>query len=186
MEAPAAQDEHGARSGVGGDEAIAEPQRAAQGEAFGLLGQDGIGPALHDEAAHRLRADHPAEARRGLEEQDVAAGLVQGEGAGEAGDAPSHDDDLRTIPHEADRTRAARARMNAGDVLRDAVRPSTRPRRRAAPAACTSTSKRISVWSHTKPMGATSARRAPSRAARASASSSEGPNQGSGVRPALW
>ena len=43
--------------------------------------------------------------------------------------------------------------MNVGDVLSDSVRRSVAPAARAARAAWTSMSNRISVWSQTKPIG---------------------------------
>ena len=48
--------------------------------------------------------------------------------------------------------------MKVPDVLSEAVRERAIPSRRATAAAATSTSKRISVWSQTKPTGATSTR----------------------------
>jgi len=74
--------------------------------------------------------------------------------------------------------------MKVGDVFNDSVRRSVVENSRATRAAWTSMSKRISVWSQTKPMGTTRNFRIVADLSSISWSS-DGPIHGSGVRPAL-
>ncbi len=77
--------------------------------------------------------------------------------------------------------------MKVGELFSDAVRRSATPRSRATAAAWTSMSKRISVWSQTKPIGTTSSgARAGGGALADQRRERSGPIHGSGVRPALW
>ena len=63
------------------------------------------------------------------------------------------------------RTRSSSMAMNVGDGIQRFVRRSEAPAASAAAAvACTSMSKRISVWSQTKPIGTTRNRRTPAAA----------------------
>src|SRR6185503_11843504 len=104
-----------------------------------------------DEAARRLREDHSAVARRGFQEEGIAARFPEGPRGREPRDAAADHHDLGARRGHVSRTRSARARMKEGEVFSDSVRPISRPSWRAACAAWTSMSNRISVWSHTKP-----------------------------------
>ena len=86
-------------SRVGGDQALAEPELAAERDRLGLLRQHRVGAALEQEAVPRLGADHPAEALPRLEQDVGHLPLVERERGREPGDAAA-DDRNRRLRHE--------------------------------------------------------------------------------------
>src|SRR5207247_2045741 len=112
----------------------------------GIYCQDARQSAVNVDA---LVQDDAARSVASLEEHERHALPVKLEGRREARDAAADDHDhTRGAPPPLDnrrRTRSSSIAMKGGDELSDSVRRSVIPSARAAPAACTSMSNRISV-----------------------------------------
>ena len=123
VELAAVEDEDRALLGVGGDQALAEPELAAERDRLGLLRQHRVGAALEQEAVPRLGADHSAEALARLEQEVGHLLLVERERRGQPGDAAADDRDRRL------RHRSSLDRNPLSELLR--VPPADVPRRSA-------------------------------------------------------
>src|SRR3989475_865013 len=173
-------------------EPVGDAELARERGKIGLRREEPIRAPLHDEAVSPLGDDHAAGPPLALEQRHRHARPLELPGGGEPRDASADDGDRRRGRHRhprsdaARRARSARHAMRRGASFSEAVRPRRMPSRAASARYSTSTSYRISTWSHTKPIGATSASRPPSAASARSASPASGPSQGSGVAPALW
>src|SRR6202022_2147408 len=190
MQAAVAQDEGGAGR-LGGEEPIAQTNFVAQRYCGRLLHKQGVGAGVDHKLAHVLSLYDSAGPVSLLEHHHAGLARTQLVGRRQPRDAGANDENVnRFVRHHrglsrARATSAASALMNVRDVLSDSVRRSATPAARAVSAACTSMSKRISVWSHTKPIGTTRNFFTPAPARARISSDRSGPSQGSGVRPAL-
>ena len=99
VELPPVEDVDGAQVGVRGNEALAQTELAAEGDALRLLREHRVRPALEQEPVARLGPDHPAEARPRLEQEVGDLALVEGVGGRQPRDAAS-DDGYRRLRHE--------------------------------------------------------------------------------------
>src|SRR5581483_11616834 len=156
--------------GLGRHELARQPELLAQRDGVALLDEQRIRACVDREPLDLLAENHAARPARSLHEHEADTLPLQlvrcrqpcnpapDDNSIEQGhqDKPS---EVRSPSREWARSRS-RA-MKVGDVLSDAVRRSATPQSRATAAACTSRSKRISVWSHTNPIGTRSTRRRP-------------------------
>ena len=136
-----------AEARVGRAETGLEAQTLAQAEGPGLLGDEGVGALLEEEAVGPFRPDRPAQVPAGLAEGEgdglapLAADLEETVGGGEAGDAPADDDHSpRRHGPLASRTRSASIATNAGWSLTVAARWKATPQLAAISRASTSRS----------------------------------------------
>ena len=135
----------------GRHEAIGDAEFPAERDALGFLREDGIRSTVDDEIAHVFAHDDAAGPRRAFEKDERPALFLQLEGGAEPGDAAANDDDVDDVDgvdrvrHASAPTIDSSAAMNVGDVFSDSVRRSAAPASRAAFAAWTSMSNRISV-----------------------------------------
>src|SRR2546425_272106 len=171
---------------------VGDAELARERGKIGLRREKPIRAPLHEEAVSPLGDDHAAGPPLALEQRHRHARPLELPGGGEPRDPGADDGDRRHGRHRhprsdaARRARSARHAMRRGSSFSEAVRSRRMPSRAASARYSTSTSYRISTWSHTKPIGAMSASRPPSAASALSTSPASGPSQGSGVAPALW
>src|SRR5262249_45368490 len=113
MEAPAPDDERAPEAVVRPHQPVLDPEPAAESERPRLLREEGVGPALDDEAIAPLRRDRAAQAILGLKHGEVEAPpALPGEFArpvrrGEPGDAAPDDHELHGRRPRARFTRSA-------------------------------------------------------------------------------
>ena len=175
-------------SGLVGMSRSPRPSGATEGEAFRLLGQDRVGAGLDDETVHGVGADDAAVARRRL-----PGGARRGRPRAARARRPARRCRRpRRRPRRAWRSRpepyevgqGADERRRGVEGLRARELDAEPPARPARPARRCRTGSRCGRTRSRRARSRT--RRAPSGAAVASASSTDGPSHGSGVRPALW
>ena len=98
MQPPAVDHEGAPVPVVGAQQAVLEPEPPAKGQRPGLLGDEGVGPALDEEAVAPLGLDGAAQPIRALEQGQVqrasplAGDLDRAMGRREPGDASPDDD----------------------------------------------------------------------------------------------
>src|SRR5712691_3258279 len=118
MQAPAKDHEDAPEAVVGPDQAVLHAEPAAQGEGPRLLGEEGIRPALDEEAIAAFRLDGAAQAIRPLEQGQLerppalARQLHRPMSRREPGE-PAADNDESHSPRPR-RTRSASIATNAG------------------------------------------------------------------------
>src|SRR5579884_1051033 len=140
VDAPAAGDVGAAVALAGADEVGGDADPLAEREPPRLLGDEGIGPALDDEAPHVLGSNRPAEMACRLEQHDLAAALDEAVGGGEPGHAAAHDGDAPAAHRAASSTTCASMRTNAGWSFTAAARANGSPSAAAVARASTSRS----------------------------------------------
>src|SRR6266568_1353519 len=163
-----------------------------------LCGEEPVGATLHDEPVRTLRNGHAARPPPALEHDHVSPCLPQLPRRRQPGEPGPHDDDCQapapapapapTHPRSiaALRAIAASASTSRGSSLSDSVRSRWTPSRAASARYITSTSYKISTWSHTNPMGTMRTASWLLAASSVITALTSGPSHGSGVAPALW
>src|SRR5213592_4380630 len=122
---------------------IADAELACQVLDVALRGEEAVRTTLDDEAVPALRDDH------------VDSALLELPCGRQPGEPRAHHDAPHVHPRSAAafRARPESASTSSGSSFRDAVRSSWTPSRAASARYVTSTSYRISTWSHTNPNG---------------------------------
>ena len=189
------QDERRARQ-FGRQEPIAKAELIAQRNGGRFLDEQRVRAGIDDEVADPFGLDDAAGARLAFENHDRSLAFRSSYAAGSPDTPPpmtgtSIVSSTRTEAHHAGlatacATSAARVRMNVGEVFSDSGAAQPDARVACGCGRLTSMSKRISVWSHTKPIGATSSAANPRLCPLADEVRQSGPSHGSGVLPALW
>src|SRR2546427_277303 len=168
-------------------EPVAHAELACQVLDVALRGEEAVRTTLDDEAVPALRDDHATGAPPGLQHDHVDSALLELPCGRQPGEPRAHHDARHVHPRSAAafRARPESASTSSGSSFRDAVRSSWTSSRAASARYVTSTSYRISTWSHTNPNGTMRNARGPRAASSVSSAPASGPSHASGVAPAL-
>src|SRR2546425_387124 len=136
-------------------EPFAHAELACQVLDVALRGEEAVRTTLDDEAVPALSDDHATGAPPGLQHDHVDSGPMELPCGRQPGEPRAHHDARHVHPRSAAafRTRPESASTSSGSSFRDAVRSSWTSSRAASARYVTSTSYRISTWSHTNPIG---------------------------------